>query len=252
MGLHDGHRERMRGKINTMGADGMTSEDILEMALYLSLPRGDTKAIAKALLRRFHSFSGVLNAPIEELLKVKGVGNKTAESLHIIPQLARYYLDDTNKSRKRIFDINSAYDHFKHKFIARTKECVAVILLNSRGKVMYNNVLWEGSVSQVGIYVRELVSLCIYYDADCAIIAHNHPSGNPAPSRGDVVATKELQIALEGINVSLEDHLIITESDYTSLRKSGWLTDLTAAANAYRRELLATAREVEEELGMER
>ncbi len=243
--------EKIRNKLDTRGAAGLTDTDILDSLLSFIVVGRDTRKIATALIKKFGSFSTVLGAPESELLKITGIDIKTAKYLTQLPEFARYYLDDiTNKTRKRIFDTNSSYDQFRLKFLGMTKECVAIIILNSRGQIVHNDILWQGTVSQVPVYIRELVSLCIHFDADTVIIAHNHPSGNPAPSRGDVSATKEIQIALDGIYVNLEDHLIITDTDYTSLRKSGWLSDVSAATSMYRNNILMSARKAEDELGL--
>ncbi|MEG1426598.1 MAG: JAB domain-containing protein [Oscillospiraceae bacterium] len=208
--------------------------------------------MSERLLKKFGSFSRVLNASTRELIKVVGIGKSTADFLHMIPQFARYYLDDMNTSTRRVFDNQSAYNQLKSKFIGRRRECVVAMILNSRGAIKFNNVISEGSISQVPIYVRELVQLCIEHDADTVILAHNHTSGNPAPSRGDIVATKEIQLALDGIYVNLEDHMILTDTDYSSMRKSGWLSDVTAATAQFRKNMIVSAREAEEEIQLEK
>ncbi|MFI3325735.1 MAG: DNA repair protein RadC [Clostridia bacterium] len=245
---HAGHRERVREKVEKVGVDALSDIDMLEIALFNCMTRGDTRGIATALVKKFGSFSASVNAPVTELLKIKGLGGKSVDFLKTIPDLSRFYLDGINKSKKRIFDINSSYEYLKYKFLGLTKECVAVVILDGRSKVVFNDILWQGTVSQVPVYVRDLVALCIHYDADTVIIAHNHPSGNPAPSKGDLSATKELQIALESVSVSLGDHLIITDTDYTSMRKSGWLGDLITASDQYRKSILIAAKKVEDEL----
>lgn len=249
---HDGHRQRVREKLDKVGAAALSDVDMMELVLFNSMPRGDTRPVAEAMIKKFDDFASAINAPESELLKIKGLGEKTISYLKTIPDISRFYLDGMNKISKRVFDVNSAYDYLKYKFVGMTKECVAVIILNSRGKIMFNDILWQGTVSQVPIYVRELVALCIHYDADTIILAHNHPSGNPAPSKGDIAATKELQMALESVYVTLGDHLIITDTDdYTSLRKSGWLSDLATASDMYRKNILITAKNIERELDFE-
>lgn len=249
---HDGHRDRMRERLNQRGADGMSPTDVLELLLFQSIPRADVRVLAEALLKKFGSFAQVLGAPVSQLAKVPGIGLKTAEFLHMMPHFARYYLDDLAVNHKRIFDIETSYEQMRHKFLGRTKECIAVILLDSRGHMVYDGIVCEGAVSQVPLYVRSLVQLCIEFNADSVILGHNHTSGNPAPSRQDIVATKELQLALDGVYVSLEDHVIFTDTDYTSMRRSGWLTDVTAAAERFRKDMIISAREAEEALDFAR
>ncbi len=243
-----GHRARMREMLNEKGAGALSDIDMLEMLLFHCIARSDTRKTAEALIKKFGSFSSVLVAPKDQLLKVEGIGESSAIFLTQMPDFARYFIVDIERVKKRVFNTETAYEQMRHKFTGLLKECVAVMLLNSRGQVIFNDILWHGSVAQVPVYVRELVALCLHYEADTIIMAHNHPSGNPAPSKGDISATKELQIALDGVYVGLEDHLIITDTDYTSLAKSGWLSDIATATDMYRKNILLAAKQAEESL----
>lgn len=245
---HAGHRKRMREKLEKSGAESMTSQEMLEMLLYQCLPRIDTSPIAAELLKNFDSFSGVINAPVKELVKVAGVGKSTAEFIHTLPLFFRYYMEDLHNSEVRIYSSDTAYTLIKNKFYGRKNEVIVLMILNSRGQVVFHNQIAEGTVSMVPVYIKKLIELCLEYDADTVILAHNHPSGNPAPSRGDVTATKEIQMALESIYVTLADHLIFTDTDYTSMKKSGWLEDITRSMEHYRQAALREALKAENEI----
>ena len=231
---HLGHRERMREKFNVQGAEVMSSQEVLEILLYQCIPRMDTSKISAELIKTFDSFSGVLNAPVRELMTVDGVGKSTAEFIHSLPSFMRYYQEDLHNADVRIYNTDSAYQILKNKFYGRKTEIIVAMILNSRGQIVYNNIITEGSVSIVPVYIKKIIQLCIDYDADTVILAHNHPSGNPAPSKGDIISTKEVQMALDSIYVSLGDHLIFTDTDYTSMKKSGWLDDISRSMMQFR------------------
>ena len=238
----------MRDKLERAGAETMTPQEVLEILLYQCIPRIDTASIAAKLLETFDSFSGVINAPVKELVKVEGVGKNTAEFLHALPQFFRYYMEDLHNSELRVYNAETAYSLIKNKFFGRKNEIIVLMILNSRGQVVFNNQVAEGTVSMVPVYIKKLIELCLEYDADTVILAHNHPSGNPAPSRGDIAATKEVQMALESVYITLFDHLIFTDTDYTSMRKSGWLEDITRSMEHYRQAALREALKAEEEI----
>lgn len=246
---HNGHREKMRMKLTHEGIDALTGLDVLEMMLYHCFPRGDTRQLAKKLIERFGSFSKVLDASVDELILTDGIGKKTAELITCIPHYTRYYTDDLQKSVVRVYDLQSTIDRLKPKFFGKTIECVALLLLNAKGESVYEDIIWEGSISHVPMYVRRIVNLCIHYDANLAVLAHNHTSGNPTPSGADIQATKEIQFALQGIHVVLDDHIIFTNMDFTSFKRSGWLADLKTAVDKARQEMIISAKEAEKELG---
>ena len=134
-------------------------------------------------------------------------------------ELARAYLEDQAGQMLRIYDLRSRADAFRPKFLGKKNEIVCLMLLDGRGHLRYNDVLLEGSVSEVPIYLRKIVRLCIEYQVQQVVLAHNHPSGNPAPSRGDMLATCRVALALESIDAQLVDHLIFTEDDMFSFQE---------------------------------
>lgn len=246
---HDGHRNRMRAKLYDNGMESLSDVEVLETLLFHTIPRDDTKPLAIDLIEKFGTFSNVLKAPMKELLEINGVGNKTAQLLTSLPHFYRYFSVGLEQNRIRLFNLDVAIEHLKPKFFSKKFECVAVILLNSHAEILYEGIIYEGSVSQVPIYVRKIINLCIHYGADTVLLAHNHTSGSPVPSNGDVGATTELKLALNGIYVNLSDHLIFANDDYVSLKRSGWLKDVDKAIESYRRSTFNTAKVAEEELG---
>lgn len=227
--------ERLRQK--TLGA-----------ALGCILPDGKAEQVAGELLSDFGTFAGVLDAPREELLRTRGVTEKTAHFLKLVTDMTRLCMEDKSRTLKRIFDTPSALEAFRPLFLGRKTEAVALLLLDGRGRLLYNRIVNEGAVSAVPIYVRRLLELCIRYNASCVMLAHNHPSGSAAPSRNDIVATRQVEMALESIDAELKDHLILTEQDFFSFQTSGLLENAQKTVRSYRLKRLETARQQEKAL----
>ena len=219
---------------------------LLQAALGYLLPAPKAEEAAAALLERFGGFEGVFLAPEEELART--AGEQAARYLRLTTDLARAYLEDKSKDLKRVYDTTSAVDLFRPKFLGRTTEAVCLMLLDGRGRLIYNDVLSEGSITAVPIYIRRLLQLCILYDAQNVLLAHNHPSGSAAPSRNDITATRQVEMALESIDATLNDHIIFAGEDYLSFAKSGWLINVKRDIRLRRREELRTTREEEREL----
>lgn len=189
---------------------------------------------ARLLLEQFGSFSGVLEAPGKEIHRCGIVSEQTGAYLLDLHHSAVCYMEDRAAGISRVYDPASARAILEPKFMGRKREAVALLLLDGRGRVIYNGIVNEGAVSEVPIYIRRLVELCLQYDANEAILAHNHPSGNPAPSRNDIVATRDVQFALAGIDVDLKDHMIFAGGDYLSLKQSDWLDRIKEDVDTYR------------------
>lgn len=235
----------MEGKRSFLGEKD--NQVLLEM-LYFVMGKMQAKKLTKELLDTFGSYWGVLEAPESELMMVNSMDKHTAEYIASLQAAAVYYLENSNTGIKRIYDTETACDVLKPRFLGRKREAVALLLLDGRGRVLFNGIVNEGSVSEVPIYIRRVVELCLKYDAYTAIIAHNHPSGNPAPSRNDLNATRDVTFALNGIDVDLMDHIIFAGGDYTSLKSSEWLEKLEEEVKAYKQGLRHESMEQEETL----
>lgn len=221
---------------------------LLQRALACMLSPARAEESMEALLGAFGSFSGIVGAPEAALARIDGVGEETARFLRLTLELAQACMEDQAAGLKRIYDTESAVGAFRPKFLGRKTEAVGLMLLDGRGRMIYNDILCEGSVTEVPVYIRRLMGLCIEYNAQELMIAHNHPSGNAAPSRNDIVVTRQLEMALESIDASLEDHIIFAGKDYYSFLTSGLLGVEKKRLRDYRRSQLEEARELEQEL----
>lgn len=203
-----------------------SEQECLAFVLRCLRVEADADMLAKALLERFDRFSDVLDAPPEVLADTPGMDIHTAGALAAYPDIFRAYGESKNRNRMRIVDTQCAFQAVRSKFYGRKSEVMVLMILDSKGYLKYMGVVSEGSSYSVPLYIREVMRLCIAYQADVVFVAHNHPSGNCAPSKQDILATKELELALSSIDVSLFDHFIFSDEDYLSMRASGVLQKL--------------------------
>ena len=224
--VHSGHRERMKSLFLKNGLDYFEPHTVLELLLYYSIPLRDTNPIAHSLLEKFGSLSGVFDAPIEELLKVEGVGKATAVLIKLIPQICRRYQEDLDRDKNEIFSYDEAGRYLVKKFIGRQNEVVVLMLLDSKSRVVYCDVVNEGTATAANIYIKKIVRLCVQYNAVYAVLSHNHPSGNCLPSKQDMETTRWVFEAMNTVEVRLLDHIIVSGGDFLSMAKSQILPEL--------------------------
>ena len=220
---------------------------LLQEALSFVLPERQAERFTAMLLERFGSFAGVFLAPEEELAALLGE-RRAPRYLRLTTELARAYLEDSSRDLKHVYDTDSAVELFRPKLLGRTTEAVCLMLLDGQARLLYNDILSEGSISAVPVYIRRLLQLCIRYDAQHVLLAHTHPSGNAAASQNDIVATRQVEMALESIDATLNDHIIFAGDDYHSFAKSGWLWTAKREVRRQRQEELQASREEEREI----
>ena len=218
--MHEGHRNRLKSKFLKNGLDSFEPHELLELLLFYSVPRKDTNELGHELLNSFGSLSAVFDAPIESLMTVKVVGEASATLIKLIPEICRKYMEDKYDHRNKVIHSKNAGEVFMSKFVGRVNEAVALMLLDSKCKLLFCGIVNEGSVNACDIYVRKLVELSIKYNASMAIIAHNHPSGIALPSRNDIQTTILVRDALRLVGIRLIDHIIVADDDYVSMSQS--------------------------------
>ena len=224
MGIHDGHREKMRQRFMTGGLDAFADHEILELLLYYAIPRRDTNPIAHALMERYGSLPAVLAAPMEDLKRTEGIGESAAVLLHLVPQvcrrarLAQVGEDQVLNSSER------AGAYLLECFDGESREVIYQLCLDRKGKLLACKRLGEGSVASADLDVRRLVENAILTGASAVILAHNHPSGVALPSDGDYTATMRVRAALNAMGIELADHIIVADGDFVSMADSGYLS----------------------------
>ena len=225
--IHKGHRERIKTRFLEEGLDNFTDIQVLELLLFYAIPRRDTNPIAHALLNRFGSLSQVLEAPVEELKKVDGIGQEAAVFLQLITAAGRYYLVDKNMQSKVLKTVDQCGQYLMPFFFGRQVETVFLLCLDAKCKVLCCREIGEGSVNSAGISIRKIVETALGANATAVVLAHNHPSGIAIPSGEDIQTTYRIAEALRAVEVHLVDHIVVADGDYVSMVLSGHRFDGT-------------------------
>ena len=225
MGLHDGHRKRLKEQFLNHG-DGFHDHQLLELLLCYAIPQGDVNALAHRLLDRFGSLAGVLDARPEALEQVPGVGEHTAVLLKLIPVLSGRYQAD-RAGMGTILDSTQAAGQYLRPYFSQGAryEMAYLVCLDGKYKVLGCHKLDEGTVNAAEITPRKMVEIVLAHNATAAILAHNHLSGLALPSNADLMSTQQLRTILRSVDVELLDHLIFTDDDMVSLKDSGFFSD---------------------------
>ena len=222
MGIHDGHREKMRQRYLKSGLEGFADHEALELLLYYAIPRRDTNPIAHALMERYGSLSAVLTAPVEDLRKVEGVGESAAILLRLAPQLYQKARLSDAEQETVLNSVDRVGAYLLQRFIGERREVIYQLCLDRKGKLLACKRLGEGGVASADLDIRKLMENAILTSASVVILAHNHPSGVALPSGEDYAATTRVQQALATIGVELADHIIVADGDFVSLKDSGF------------------------------
>ena len=223
MGIHDGHREKMRRRFLQGGLEPFADHEALELLLYYAIPRRDTNPIAHALMERYGSLAAVLDAPAEDLQKVEGVGESAAVLLKLVPQLYRKARLAEAERETVLNSSERAGAYLLERFAGEKHEVVYALYLDRKGKLIACRRLGEGGISSAGLDIRRLLEQALLTSASAVILSHNHPSGVALPSQADVQATVQVRDALKRLDIRLIDHIIVADGDFVSMASSGLL-----------------------------
>ena len=221
MSIHEGHRQRMKKRFLKEGLDNFSDIQVLELLLFYIIPRRDTNPIAHALLDRFGSLYQVLEAPVEELEKVEGIGPNAALLLNLITAVARFYMVNRTEQHKILKTLDECGEYLKSFFVGRRVEMVYLLCLDAKCKVLCCREVGEGSVNSANVPIRRIVELALGANATSVVLAHNHPSGLAIPSGEDILTTRRVAAALSTVDIQLVDHIIVADDDFVSLVQSG-------------------------------
>lgn len=220
-----GHRERLRRRFLLGGGRDMPDYELLEQLLTIAIPRRDVKPLAKELIRKFGSFAEVVNAPLEELMLVKGVKENTAAVLRIVRECSvrSSWQSLRGMDAPVISDFDAMVDYCRSAMAYQTVEEFRIIFLNSKLYVIGEEIQQRGTVDQVAIHPREVIKSAMMHGASAMILVHNHPSGIVTPSKADMEITKRIKEAAEAVSIRLFDHLIISKSSVYSFHNQGFV-----------------------------
>lgn len=218
---HDGHRQRLKARFLTEGLDNFSDIQVLELLLFYTIPRRDTNPIAHDLLERFGSLSQVLDAPVEELAKVPGMGMSAAAFLSLTTAVGRYYQVDKAMHMQFLNTIEDCGNYLLPYFYGRRNETVFLLCLDAKCKVLCCKKIGEGSVNSAGVPIRRIVEVAMGVNATSVVLAHNHPSGIAVPSEEDVATTYRVAAALRAVEIAFVDHIVVAEDEFVSMVQSG-------------------------------
>lgn len=225
--LHRGHRERVRRRALEEGLDGFADHEVLELVLFAVLPRVNTNPIAHRLLARFGSLSAVLEADPNDLVTVPGVGRRAAQFLPILPPLARRVLQDRGRRRNpRLTDPDAVAAYVMPLMAGRPEEVIYLLCLDAQCRVQFPALIAAGTVTAAHVEPRQAVETALRHRAASAILAHNHPAGEAAPSGADLRMTQRVAEALASVGVPLLDHVIVAGERVFSFEKEGLLPNV--------------------------
>jgi DNA repair protein RadC len=220
-----GHRWRLREKFLKGGLKGFLDYEIVELLLTLGTPRRDCKQQAKEALKKFQSLRGVLEAPPDELQKIKGIGAHNIFGLKLIQEVSRRFLKERMISRPYCHSSKEVFDYLYHTLRDLRKEKFKVLFLDAKNQIMEEETVFEGTVDSSAVYPREIMKKALRWDASSLIFVHNHPSGDPEPSVSDREITKELFFAANVMQLKVLDHIIIGNNSYFSFADEGLIED---------------------------
>jgi DNA repair protein RadC len=220
---HSGHRERLRDRFLNAGPDALADYELLELVLFSALPQVDTKATAKALLARFGGFAAVISAEPRRLEEVKGIGRAGVVALKAVQAAALAYMRDEIMEQPILSSWDKLLHYCKASMGHSTTEQFRILFLNNKNVLIADEVQQKGTVDHTPVYPREVVKRALELGATALIMVHNHPSGDPTPSQGDIAMTKQVVEAAAKLQISVHDHLIIGRNDHASFKAMGLL-----------------------------
>lgn len=213
-----GHRDRLRKRFTDHGAASIQDYELLELILFRLLPRRDTKPIAKAMIDRFGSFSEALGAPTHLLQEIKGLGPTAATDLKIIVAVAQRFGRDHRVERPALNSWSDLIDYCHAQMAYETREQFRVLFLDKKNNLIADEVQQIGTVDHTPVYPREVIRRSLELSATALILVHNHPSGDPTPSRADIKMTKAIADIAKPMGITLHDHIIIGRDGHVSMR----------------------------------
>lgn len=223
-----GHRGRLRDRFLAAGLDGFHDYEIVELLLTLATPRKDCKPAAKAAMARFGSLNAVLDATVERLGQVPGIGNRNVLGLKLIKAVADRYLALRLAERPVVGNSRELFDYLVHLLQGKDRECFTVVYLDAKNQVTGSDILFEGTLTASAVYPREVVRRAMENKAAAVIFAHNHPSQVPEPSPEDAAITRRLVYACRLLDIQVHEHIVIGGHQYYSFADNGIISAMHA------------------------
>jgi DNA repair protein RadC len=215
---YHGHRERLRSRLMEGGPDAMPDYELLELVLFKAYPRGDTKDLAKRLIARFGSFAEVINAPDLLIEEVKGAGPRVVQELKIVRAAALRMMQRQVMQKPVLGTWSQVVEYCRASMAYEAHELFRILFLDKKNRLIADEIQGEGTVDHTPVYVREVVKRALELSSTAIILVHNHPSGDPAPSRADIEMTKHIIDVAKPLGVVVHDHVIVGRQGHVSFR----------------------------------
>ena len=215
---YHGHRERLRERFYSAGADALSDYELLEMALFAAIPRRDTKPLAKALLKTFGSFAEVVHAPEARLREIDGIKDASVNQLKLIAAAASRIAKGEIKRSVALSSWNEVIGYCRSSMAFADKEQFRLLFLDKRNQLIADEVQQTGTVDHTPVYPREVIKRALELSATALILVHNHPSGDPSPSQADIQMTKAIIEIAKPLGIAVHDHIIVGKNGHASLR----------------------------------
>ncbi|MEE8253185.1 MAG: DNA repair protein RadC [Hyphomicrobium sp.] len=216
--LHAGHRQRLRDRFRKGGADALPDYELLELILFRALPRRDTKALAKNLIARFGSFAEVVTAPEPRLKEIEGAGDAVVTELKLVRAAALRLTRSEIMERPALSSWAQVLDYLRAAQGFEHREQFRILFLDKKNHLIADEVQQQGTIDHTPVYVREVVKRALELSATAIVLVHNHPSGDPTPSRADIDMTKQIVAAAKPLGVAVHDHIIVGRDGHASFR----------------------------------
>ena len=223
MAVHDGHRSRLRERYTAYGLDNFNDLNVLELLLFYAIPRRDTNELAHALLDHFGSLDAVFEASFHELQAVPGIGENAAALISLVPEIAKRCAISRTRDLTSFTGAAQTARYLIPRLGSEKAEKALLLCLNPQKQLICCAELGSGVVDNVSLNVRLVVETALKARASSVILAHNHPTGNPTPSRDDELLTRRIREALQLVEITLDDHIIVGGQSYFSFADSGLL-----------------------------
>ena len=214
-----GHRERLRARFREAGAEAVADYELLELILFRALPRRDVKPLAKKLLEKFGSFAEVIAAPPMRLAEVPGLGEAAITDFKIVHAAAGRIAHDAVKRRPVLSSWSAVLDYCRTEMAFAEQEQFRILFLDKRNQLIADEILGIGTVDHTPVYPREVVKRALELSATAVILVHNHPSGDPTPSRADIEMTRLIIDVAKPLGISVHDHIIVGKDGHASLKE---------------------------------
>lgn len=215
---YHGHRERLRSRFRESGPAALADYEMLELVLFRAVPQRDVKPLAKELIDAFGSFAEVISAPATRLKEIDGVGDAIVTELKIIEAAAQHLAKGRIKSKQVLSSWSAVIEYCRTSMAFADKEQFRVLFLDKRNQLIADEVQQKGTVDHTPVYPREVVKRALELSATAIVLVHNHPSGDPTPSRADIQMTKTIIEVARPLGIEVHDHIIVGKDGHASLR----------------------------------